>query len=1208
MSSPSWDELLARDAHGRRLSQTEFTRPVVLEAGAGTGKTATLVARAVAWLLGPGWELAGSELALERPDRPPAAVDVAAKVLSSVVAITFTEAAAGEMAARIGQTLTDVAADRLPGWLLPEAVARAGGEAAARAAALAGCLDRLVVSTIHAYCRRLLASHPFEAGVHPYFSVDADGSGVEEVVREVVGEAARGALGQVPEPDWFELAVAGYGPPELAGCVEALVLAGLPPELLGLEPFQAAQRRVVLGALREAADELVRCGATGLGAASRVDVACEVVAAVATTRDLAPAEAASTLEAFDEVCERARQLWEGRLEDRLEDWADGRLTASEAKALGSAAAGFLEAAAVLHHRLAEVTDLRPLMLARVRRVVGPLLAATRERLRARGCVTFGELLRRARDLVRGAPEMVRRWRGGVHQLLVDEFQDTDHLQCDILAALVLDAPAEERPGLFLVGDPKQSIYGWRSADLAAYHAFVDQVVANAGGLRAELCVSFRAVPTLLHAVETWVGPHLVERPGIQAGFQRLAPSAENRGLEGFRAAGRAPVELWVSSPDAGADHMDRRGLGSRGATDLEAAVLARDLVELHRDAAMPWREVGILVRSGGDLDRYLEALRDADVPFVVEKDRSYYQRREVLDAVSLVRTVVDPTDHVALVAWLRSPAVGVPDAAWLPLWRRGFPARVSSLEGPSPAALDALAHLVDEAAASVPLEVPGIDRVAGWPQGLKAALVNLAELRESFRREPAVHFVERLRTLTLIEATAAARFLGRFRVANLRRFFRRLVAALGDGEADSEQVLRFLRRAVREGREEEEARPAAIEDAVRVMTIHRAKGLDFAHVYLLQTHKQSRRDAVPVTEAWEGQQGWEYRLLGFATPGWRRVLRRRQEVADAELVRTLYVAMTRAKRRLVVAGAWPSGTRPAPAGSHLALLAAVAHLPEPGPDGTAETTAGRFVWLARRELPEVGGSADAPRGGAELLARARADADLLAKARREAALRMARPFSVAASAEAHRAVEALLAVRQPEEVDESELAGLASRQAGPAVLVGAAVHWVFETLPLDRGLGEAIAARANALAEWVRRHAPAGVAAEVLAEAKEVLAGLPTSPLGSRWETIRGLVMGREVPLLLPPGDEGAIGFVAGQIDLLYRDPLDGRPVVVDFKTDQVATAEEISARAAAYASQCETYARGAGASLGFDPPPRWELWFLRPARVVSGLTSDGVE
>ncbi|HNX51506.1 MAG TPA: UvrD-helicase domain-containing protein, partial [Thermoanaerobaculaceae bacterium] len=220
MSQDRWEALRRLDVRARTLAQTEFVRPVVIEAGAGTGKTATLVARVVTWALGPGWERAFAELSAERPGHEVSPEAVAARALGGVVAITFTEAAAGEMADRVGRTLVDVAAGAAPGWLLPEGLEPAGPAACERARYLLAGLDRLVVSTIHAYCSRLLLAYPLEAGLHPELKVDAEGERIESVVRDVMTEAVPRHLGPDPDPDWLDLAIAGHGPQELADCLQ----------------------------------------------------------------------------------------------------------------------------------------------------------------------------------------------------------------------------------------------------------------------------------------------------------------------------------------------------------------------------------------------------------------------------------------------------------------------------------------------------------------------------------------------------------------------------------------------------------------------------------------------------------------------------------------------------------------------------------------------------------------------------------------------------------------------------------------------------------------------------------------------------------------------------------------------------------------------------------------------------------------------------
>jgi len=157
---------VAADQANRRLAQSEFERSVVVVAGAGTGKTALLVSRVVVWCVGPGWDRhAGDEA-----DRD----SVARRVIERVVAITFTEAAAAEMARKIGTALIELAGGDNPiGWAPEPGLLPADeDEIQARARALSDESHRLVVSTIHAFCQRLLSTYPLEAGLHPSFEVD----------------------------------------------------------------------------------------------------------------------------------------------------------------------------------------------------------------------------------------------------------------------------------------------------------------------------------------------------------------------------------------------------------------------------------------------------------------------------------------------------------------------------------------------------------------------------------------------------------------------------------------------------------------------------------------------------------------------------------------------------------------------------------------------------------------------------------------------------------------------------------------------------------------------------------------------------------------------------------------------------------------------------------------------------------------------------
>ena len=195
------DELRKEDARARTLAQREFERPVVVEAGAGTGKTTALVARVLAWSFGPGWDcaeaLTASTTEGARDDR------IAAQVLRGVVAITFTEKAAAEMSERIGKALLDVERRESPGWLEDPLPTLGADELCARARALRGSLDHLVVQTIHAYCRRLLVENSLDARLHPNLEIDADGRLQEQAVRSAMEAALETAYASSGDPGFL---------------------------------------------------------------------------------------------------------------------------------------------------------------------------------------------------------------------------------------------------------------------------------------------------------------------------------------------------------------------------------------------------------------------------------------------------------------------------------------------------------------------------------------------------------------------------------------------------------------------------------------------------------------------------------------------------------------------------------------------------------------------------------------------------------------------------------------------------------------------------------------------------------------------------------------------------------------------------------------------------------------------------------------------
>ncbi len=1212
MSALTDSELRARDDEVWRIAQHELERPLLVEAGAGTGKTSLLVARLLAWTLGPGWERTRARLAgaAESPDR------IAADLLARVAALTFTEAAVAEMAKRFAKALAGVASGVLPDGVIASGLP-AGELRAARAKALLGALDRLQVRTIHSFCRRLLAQHALAAGLHPQLEVDADGLASRGVAREVVDEAVRAGYAEPGDVDLLALALEGCGPPELERALVSLLEKGVSEAALGAVPFAPERVRswaAELGGLLRGFEE-----AAG-GALARVKGSPTTLEALdALARSAACAAAAAKVGGVDEleaIAAELRETWAKNRLDRLGDWSRDVFKKSELKALGDARGPAARAAGALHPFIVQLRDLHPRALDRLRRVLASLLARARERMRARGALGYADLLRGARDLLREHPAVRARIRAEIDQLLVDEFQDTDRVQCEILRWLALDGPASERPGLFLVGDPKQSIYGWREADLRAYQAFAAEAL-GAEGEPARLFVNRRSTPAILAEVERVIAPVMRAAPGVQPAFQPLVADARREQEAGAAREGVEHFVTWEWQEESGA----HRHPGAFAAARLEAAAIAADLLRLRQAGGFAWQDAGLLLRATGDLEVYLAALRDAGIPYAVERDRSYYLRREVIDATALVCCVLDPADTLALLTWLRSPAVGVPDAALLPLFARGLVQRVAALTGDDAARLAALDHEIAGAEAELPDDVPGLPRVEGWQHCLRHAVAVISALRASFACDAVDAFVEKLRALTLLEATEASRYLGAYRVANLACFFRDLRAALEADDVDVQLVLRRLRGDVANEREREEPRPPdAGADAVRVMTIHQAKGLEFGHCYVAQLHKQSGRGRTEDPVELREQDGApEYRFspragVAWATLGFARVRAYQAQVAAAELVRSLYVAATRARNRLVLLGDRGDAAEaadPERAGTHAQLLAfragasldlaaEMARARREGREAAQDGDGVRWVFPGLRAEPAPGADAEPEPSSLPSVETLAAEATCLAGHREAAARRMQRPFRAAASADVP--VEAL--EREAERrFSLAERAGAApALEAEIARVAGTALHRVLETLALDGDLRAAFAqARARLLALVAPLGSPEARDA-ALARAAALLERVAAGPFAARLAELRAHVVARELPLLIPaePEGEGPVGFVAGAIDLLYRDPATGEIVIADYKTDRVEIGAALEQHAQRYQGQAAHYRRGIQDALGLPHPPRFELWFLHAGNVVS--------
>ncbi len=492
------------------------------------------------------------------------------------------------------------------------------------------------------------------------------------------------------------------------------------------------------------------------------------------------------------------------------------------------------------------------------------LARLQERLDEDGATDFDRMLVAARDLLR-IPAIRQVVQRRIHTLIVDEFQDVDPVQKEI--AFLLGEPATGRSDttrLLLVGDPKQSIYRFRRADVTVWTSVEREFRDPAHGSVVPLEVNYRSVAPLVQFVESVVGPILdtpLDESGPQpfeVGFQATRPKRKDD-----EPRDRA-VELLVLP-------AEEEKLSAEERRRREAAAIASRMLALQKDGHR-WGEMAILFGSWSDVALYQSALGAAGIPTYTLAQSGFYTRQEIVDILVALQAIRDPHDDVALFGFLRSPFVGVRDETLLQIARQ-----------------------------SKPPYWEGIDAIDTGERALLAS--GIALLREL------ALFRDRISTAELIEKLlgrsgylghlALLRGDGPQRIANVRKLLRmaRGMAGVGVGE-----FIRMLREARgRDDREGDARLYGESDDVVTLTSIHSAKGLEWRVVFWADLARQAannRNDAMLL--------GRERIVIEDPevedAPEWTAATQANKLEEQAERKRLWYVAATRAKDRLILSG------------------------------------------------------------------------------------------------------------------------------------------------------------------------------------------------------------------------------------------------------------------------------------------------------------------
>ncbi len=811
-----------QDQRGRAVEETEHS--LVVEASAGTGKTSALIERILHLVLQKG--PTGSPLPLTR-----------------ICAITFTEKAAGEMKVRLRQQFEEAASHLDP--------------AGKRAREALQDLETASISTFHAFAVSLLKERPIEAGVDPHFTA------LDEIQSSLF-------FREVWE-GWINRALTERQP-----VLEQALCMGL--RLDALEDLARTLRfnaRAVRMLKPDAppTDDWIREQIEGLAQRGRA-----FIALAHTPEDKLAVCLEKALNWLDAPGQSNTMPDKPGSAGSAANWDGGKETVHAVRSYTREVVEFVP----LYKRLPSLRVLNDL----ITWMSGDLLAEWESRKRARGLLDFDDQVGMARDLLIGNRAVRREFQQRYAALLVDEFQDTDPIQWEIvllLSSANLDESDPNRlqpePGrLFIVGDPKQSIYRFRRADIETYLGIVDPPKMQGLGLeKIQLTKNYRSVPSILRFVDAVFADAM-----ISPADGRYQPDYLSFGNEGNRSEELSPPSVYIlgdKSDEADTTQTVRKFLGREASRVVKLITQMRggadwEVFDSSSEGDQAWRaprygDMAILLPVLTRVDIFEDALREAEIPYVLEGGKFYYARSEVSSALTILRAVANPNDAVALYGSLRSIFFGLSDEDLLRAHIDGQP-------------FDYRREIGEESPLFHPYEV----------------LRDLHQYRHERRASETLEIL--LQKTGAREVLAAHGFQS---LANLSKLVRTLRAL--QGEVTFSQVIELLQKMDEEGLAESESRlMEERSDAVRVMSIHKAKGLDFPIVFVaglglkklvrsgnfLADHHQRKVFALSVGP----------KELGLQTPGWKELVEAEKKRENAELVRLLYVGLTRARDHLIL--------------------------------------------------------------------------------------------------------------------------------------------------------------------------------------------------------------------------------------------------------------------------------------------------------------------
>ncbi|MGB2579891.1 ATP-dependent helicase/nuclease subunit A [Elusimicrobium simillimum] len=819
-----------RDQEARSCAITTTDKNIVVEAGAGTGKTTLLISRLCYLMIAKG-------INVER-----------------LVALTFTEKAATEIKVRLAQQLQKIlkevnnpaTKDNITKDLLANLDA---ADITARAQSVLERLDRGFISTIHGFCSYILSSYPVEAGISPTAVID-EGSRRENIFKRQWYK-------------WLDTELAEDGP---QADKWARVLAEINLEDIYNYALEMSSGKIEDYHPLSHSKMLSEVCFENASVAEQMSTAF-IPAGKSRKIERALASAALVLQ------ESGFCLKEGRLSadnpppdavtssDQAKGWDDENFETAQR---------IVEFARAIH-------PARQALVKEVFELVETFVRDVRENFARQGLISFDDLLVKTRNLLKNNLSVRNALKKQFEILFVDEFQDTDPVQGELLLFLAEEDDSSAKtwqdiklkPGkLFVVGDPKQSIYRFRGADITAYHLFTELILKQ-GGTQCFLQTNFRSAANIIDFVNRVGDTVIREATGFQPAYVPIFA---------HKTVADPAVEEVIIKSDTKQSANDNR----HNQAEFTAKWI-KDNVGVYKRAdgkTLDYKDICILMRTSGAFNIFTDALKRHGVKYTVEEDRNFYTAQEITDLLTLLALLENPRDKTALAGVLRTPFAGFTDSELYNIFKL---------------------ELTDIYAKALPAQY----------NRLREFYAQLRPLAAQVGRVTLGELIQNILNTTMFVECAQRAYNGEQTISNINKFAALTAREAANAPLSLGQFLSNIKDSAKQTRGEGES-PLADEflSTVSIMTIHKSKGLEFPVVFLADTFR------VETNKSNDYAYSWFHNMHGLKAGGFADANLAFLEVqavwhSKAEEARILYVALTRAKDKLFILGNAEQGKKTA---------------------------------------------------------------------------------------------------------------------------------------------------------------------------------------------------------------------------------------------------------------------------------------------------------